>query len=143
MTQHFTTREFAQVLKQHGIDIYTMFTYAHKKSTDHLHFGVYCDYTFIDLVNDEIYDSHEFTNYFSAYHLTQVLGWLPNVTRIHGTNREILSEVHNGVALFGYGDIDEYNGSVKWYIDSLPIEALIIQGLTEGWLNKDNLNLAK
>ena len=84
-----------------------------------------------------------------AYLLTEVLGWLPKtlIEHIKPTNTPshrpdylsypITSDIDdNNVLKIGYKS--EYYGTK---ITPMPIEALIVQGLTEGWLTKDNLNV--
>lgn len=145
MTQHFTTPEFAQVLKQHGIEIDTPFGIDKHKDI----FAISEHGDCISLIDGATYSSYRGYTY-PAYPLTQVLGWLPKtlIEHLKPTNTPshrpdylsypMVSDMNEGVIKIGYKS--EYYGT---QITPLPIEALIIQGLTEGWLNKDNLNLAK
>ena len=127
MTQHFTTPEFVRTLKQHGIEIETPFGI--DEFLDIFAISEYGDC--ISLIKRATYSSYgRYTS--PAYPLTQVLGWLPRQVNGYGLAGQII----DGQQWWGY--IDPLQ---KWHIPLLPIEALIIQGLTEGWLTKDNLNL--
>lgn len=137
MTQHFTTPEFAQVLKQNGIDIDTPFYWQpevnpsfsgyYLMATDDMdkENTITLDWLAIEPIND---------HHFSAYPLTQVLGWLPETVKAMDGGVGRRNVYYNDNALLYC-----YTTICGWQ----SIEALIIQGLTEGWLNKDNLNLAK
>jgi hypothetical protein len=67
-----------------------------------------------------------------------VLGWLPETAIIKNIpcSLEAMDAKSGKYRYYGKTHFDIYQTKF------LPIEALIIQGLTEGWLNKDNLNLA-
>lgn len=153
MTQHFTTPEFSQVLKQHGIDTETSFCYYQECNGDGQlqgfdYLGLKSAIGIVDVQTGEIIEREKAFEVSPTYPLTQVLGWLPN---------EIYQyETHNGFELemwqfnqqyhYGYRDEEQtpmYNQNTGTRAFKTSIEDLIIQGLTEGWINKDNLNLAK
>jgi hypothetical protein len=154
MKNNFTTPAFAKVLKEHGIEIDSCFCYidgykgiwAYKITGNRLWaFDIegemgYRDTQLTPKVKEQISP---------AYPLTEVLGWLPEtlIEHIKPTNipshrpdylsYPITSDIDdNNVLKIGYKS--EYYGTK---ITPMPIEALITQGLTEGWLTKDNLNV--
>ena len=140
MTQHFTTPEFAEKLMyQFKIEIPSVFRWQ-SVSTNPPFKGAYL--VAIDTLDDTIkatidWMDTEFIGTAPAYPLIQVLGWLPKFYRTpigSVCNREFKA-TKKGAVLAGYSVWRKSNA--KFY----PIEDLIIQGLTEGWLNKDNLNL--
>jgi hypothetical protein len=80
-----------------------------------------------------------------AYLLTEVLGWLPKAISMQGDYYElILNFDTRGNLTASYYDDQMgslYDGERGIYYKADSIEALITQGLTEGWLTKDNLNV--
>jgi hypothetical protein len=147
MTQHFTTPEFAQVLKQHGIEIDTVFVILMFNDENYTVALKDNEGSCVD-INGYKHWLADFSDVLPAYPLTQVLGWLPKtlIEHLKPSNTPshrpdylsypMVSDMNEGVIKIGYRS--EYYGTK---ITPQPIEALITQGLTEGWLNKDNLNL--
>lgn len=141
MTQDFTTPEFADLLKEHGIEVDTPFVIlmcheghykvALKDSTNKgcLDFDG-CSY-WID----------DFSDVKPAYLLTQVLRWLPLEIETEYDFYYLNADVYAGLDLrWGYETLGE-KGEQTELARCTSIEQLITQGLKEGWLNKDNLNL--
>jgi hypothetical protein len=157
MTKNFTTPAFAKVLKEHGIEIDTPYTHQDGNVYAYCLFQGY--YEMVNVTVDHtkatknlhVYAAKHEIVILPAYPLTEVLGWLPKtlIEHLKPTNTPshrpdylsypITSDIDdNNVLKIGYKS--EYYGTK---ITPMPIEALITQGLTEGWLTKDNLNLAK
>lgn len=156
MKNNFTTPSFAKVLKEHGIEIDTPFVYYQESDMDgHLsginYLGLKCSQGIADVETGEIPEREKVFAVSPAYPFTEVLGWLPKtlIEHLKPTNTPshrpdylsypITSDIDdNNVLKIGYKS--EYYGTK---IIPMPIEAVITQGLTEGWLTKDNLNLTK
>ena len=126
MIKNFTTPEFTDLLKQHGIEIDTPFVVTNDGSI--LVQSEYKD--FIDICDGSVYTAE---NYQPTYLLSVVLTWLPEEI-LNGYY--LYGEVTNGIQFWGYAD-DNHRGGLYWKIESKPIEQLITQGLTEGWLTKE------
>ena len=135
MTQQFTTPEFSQVLKQHGIEIDTVFVhYDNRVWASHLMIDNCYNLIATDTGSIIISSNIEVIR---AYPLTQVLGWLPKEILFNYTIWGKIESINMGKIGACY-----YSPQKKKYLSFfMPIEALIIQGLTEGWLNKDNITL--
>lgn len=146
MIKHFTTPEFADLLKQHGIEIDTPFyRYFDIVSPTVDRIGIDCQYGMLDINSRYIAEGQEVCEPKPAYLLSEVLTWLPEtlIEHLKPTNTPshrpdylsypIFSDINEGnVLIIGYKS--EYYG-LK--ITPLPIEQLITQGLTEGWLTKE------
>lgn len=146
MIKHFTTPEFADLLKSHGIEIDTIFLHYNGKVwasyLNHYH-------TYMLIATDMggmIISSN--INAKPAYLLSEVLGWLPKSIIVtlpyHGETNTVLDclfDINNKQVLYGYGREQMENG-ILWDIYPLPIEQLITQGLTEGWLTKEIIEQA-
>ena len=136
MTQHFTTPEFAQVIKQHGIDIDTSYRWNFTASAIRLQVIELNSFNWVTIdqhYSDEIY--HDF--YSPAYPLTEVLGWLPETIICEGKLHQIDFDTVNLTVGYARAKLLE----MVWAIEPKNISDIIIQGLTEGWLTKDNLNV--
>ena len=128
MIKHFTTPEFADLLKQYGIEIATPFGI--DKHLDILAIGY--EGNCISLIDKSGYSSYEkYTK--PAYLLSEVLTWLPDTVIIKGIDCT-LEVIDAQIGKFRYNG-RTYSESVQrgW----LPIEQLITQGITEGWLTKE------
>lgn len=138
MTNQFTTPQFGNVLKQHGIEIDTQFCYYQECNGDGQlegfdYLGLKSAIGIVDIQTGGIIENEKSFEISRAYLLPQVLGWLPKFYRTpigSQCNREF-KVTKNGVVLAGYSVWRSSNA--KFY----PIEQLIIQGLTEGWLTKE------
>jgi hypothetical protein len=139
MTKNFTTPAFAKVLKEHGNDIDTPYCYidgyegvwAYKITGNRLlAFDIegemgYRDTQLTPKVKEQISP---------AYPLTEALRWLPKETVINGYQCRLNQDLQ--VVNYFTTDTDV----VAWYLHkSLPIEDLITQGLTDGWLTKESI----
>ena len=126
MIKHFTTPEFADLLKQHGIEIDTPFLFFENdlfiKRSDNRVVSVMFGYE--DFIGEDDYQP--------AYLLSEVLTWLPFSITYQKQSATLVSIVdHDGVRVnYRIGEYAIYN-------KHLPIEQLITQGLTEGWLTKE------
>jgi hypothetical protein len=145
MKNNFTTPAFAKVLKEHGIEIDTSFMwhYPFLANTNGYHLIVSeGNYTSFDIDNDNVsivilgfYECESKVEVLPAYPLTEVLGWLPNVVTI----KKIPCNLEPMDAKSGKY---RYLGTTHWDVEQtkfLSIEALITQGLTEGWLTKETI----
>ena len=129
MTNHFTTPEFANLLKRFGIEIDTIFLhYDNRVWASHLNH--YDTYTLIATDTGSMVISSNI-EVKPVYLLSQVLGWLPFV--IQYKNRKYRLEVLN----IGTGWKYYYHSYQKPPVGECGIEQLITQGLTEGWLTKE------
>jgi hypothetical protein len=150
MKNNFTTPSFAKVLKEHGIEIYSCFVTLMFDDENYTLALKSNEGSCID-INGYKHWLSDFSDVFPAYPLTEALGWLPKtlIEHLKPTNTPshrpdylsypITSDIDdNNVLKIGYKS--EYYGTK---ITPQNIEALILQGLTEGWLTKNNLNLAK
>jgi hypothetical protein len=150
MIKNFTTPAFAKGLKEHGIEIDTQFYWENNGNGLRL-MAIACDSPYIICIGE--FDPTLYGSFVGkpAYPLTEVLGWLPKTLIEHLKPTNIPSHRPDYLSYPMVSDIDEGNvlkiGYKSEYygtkITPMPIEALIIQGLTEGWLTKDNLNIAK
>ena len=128
MTNQFTTPEFADVLKQHGIEIDTIFVhYDNRVWASHL--NNYDVYTLIDTDTGSMVISSNI-EVKPCYLLSQVLGWLPFSVVINELDCEV------EVWLYGKRVSYDYKNQYGTFATGNP-EKLITQGLTEGWLNKE------
>lgn len=120
MTNHFTTPEFADVLKQHGIEIDTPFYIVEGEI-----FLKRSDFRYIC-----IYSGFEFPakDPKPAYLLSQVLGWLPECVKAYDGGIGRRNVYYNGKELLCC-----YTTISAWK----SIEQLITKGLAEGWLTKE------
>ena len=155
MKNNFTTPSFAKMLKEHGIEIETpfMWHYPFLANTNGYHLIVSeGNYTSFDIDNDNVsmvilgfYECESKVEVLPAYLLTEVLGWLPKAISMQGDYYElILNFDTRGNLTASYYDDQMgslYDGERGIYYKADSIEALITQGLTEGWLTKDNLNV--
>ena len=134
MTKHFTTPEFTDLLKQYGIEIATPFyRYFDIVSPTVDRIGIDCQYGMLDINSRYIAEGQEVCEPKPAYLLSEALTWLPEEI-LNGYY--LYGEVTNGIQFWGYAD-DNHRGGLYWKIESKPIEQLITQGLTEGWLTKE------
>lgn len=145
--QDFTSAPFSDLLKQHGIEIDTPFYNCLISYGVQLGNGEWSDEWdlliclkakngYVNLQDGILVLDKRIEDVRPAYPLTQVLRWLPfsvNYQKQSATLSLIVD--HDGVRVnYRIGEYAIYN---KY----LPIEQLFTQGLKEGWLNKDNLNL--
>jgi hypothetical protein len=145
MTKNFTTPEFAKVLKEHGIEIDTPYTHQDGNVYAYCLFQGY--YEMVNVTVDHtkatktlhVYAAkHEIVIY-PTYPLTEVLGWLPKTVTYKDRTCDIVPSLWNWAIELGLGQIEEYTFVLKYYLDEMPIEQLITQGLTEGWLTKETI----
>lgn len=144
MTQHFTSPEFAQLLKEHGIGKETPFVWANVNGNTLL--GTIVGSEFVELTSGDRYELDAQSEPVSAYMILEVLGWLPFM--LIDTKRKSwwLSPDYNGeVITYAYQTSIIPSGEAYTITENFcefqPIEDLLAQGLTEGWLTKENLNL--
>jgi hypothetical protein len=138
MKNNFTTPSFAKVLKEHGIKIDTPF-YRHSEVE-----GIFVSKgepvsgydTFINIETKDRFGFHE-SQISPAYPLTEVLGWLPETIICEGKLHQIDFDTVNLTVGYARAKLLE----MVWAIEPKNISDIIIQGLTEGWLTKDNLNV--
>lgn len=133
LQQDFTTPEFADLLKKYGIEVDTPFVVLMWHEG---HYKVALKDSDKGCLDFDGYKHwlEDFSDIKPAYPLTQVLRWLPEKIE----NEENFGYwLHLGQTLQGA----YINEDVGYLANFQLIEALIAQGLTEGWLNKDNLNL--
>lgn len=133
MRNQFTTPEFADVLKRHGIEIDTQFYWENNGNGLRL-MAIACDSPYTICIGEFDPTSHpEFAGK-PAYLISQVLGWLPQtVTDLDGRFELVMKP--NGLAAYEStgGDGCKY----KYSFFNINIEQLVTQGLTEGWLSKE------
>jgi hypothetical protein len=150
MKNNFTTPSFAKVLKEHGIEIDTPFVYYQESDMDgHLsginYLGLKCSQGIADVETGEIPEREKAFAISPAYPLTEVLGWLPKGISMQGDFYELTVKFDTrGNLTASYYDDQMgslYDGERGIYYKADSIKALITQGLTEGWLTKDNLNV--
>jgi hypothetical protein len=142
MKNNFTTPAFAKTLKEHGIVIDTQFYWENNGNGLRL-MAIACDSPYIICIGE--FDPTLYGSFVCepAYPLTEVLGWLPkHVNAIidghHYNGMDLCCEHKNGKLQCGYVMQYEYQ-CTSWPMGSMPIEDLIIQGLTEGWLTKETI----
>lgn len=142
MTNHFTTPEFADLLKRHGIEIPTVF--AHTKIGNSYGFilGLNGNWFFTDLADLSFYDSDYMKETHPAYLLSQVLGWLPSYIEAMSIGRGKLKLTPQLRTFRKDRDLVWcYQNDIE-IVGNLPIEQLITQGLTDGWLTKEIIEQA-
>jgi hypothetical protein len=139
MKNNFTTPSFAKVLKEHGIEIESCFVILIWDSDNYSVAVKSNDGSCIDLIGYKHW-LNDFSDILPAYPLTQVLGWLPQYLENEDGHPEWWLEVSSK----NYGNLAaNYKSEKTGYskLNKADLEQLITQGLTEGWLTKDNLNL--
>jgi hypothetical protein len=141
MIKHFTSPEFADLLKQHGIEIDTPFySFLLKVENDlsKYHIGMFSPAIgyYIATIG-WTYNEDCIGQVKPAYLLSEVLTWLPDT--VYAKNNfpwKIKLAICDGNLAAGY--FDYVNGNFLGnYQKVKPIEQLITQGLTEGWLTKE------
>jgi len=137
MIKHFTTPEFADLLKQHGIEIDTPFyRYFDIVSPTVDRIGIDCQYGMLDINSRYMAEGQEVCQPKPAYLLSEVLTWLPQCLE----NSEQHPEWWLEVSSKNYGKLAaNYNSETTGYskLNKADIQQLITQGLTEGWLTKE------
>jgi len=136
MTKNFTTPAFAKVLKEHGIEIDSRYRWNLNASAIRLQVIELNSFNWVTIdqhYSDEIY--HDF--YSPAYPLTEVLRWLPETIICEGKLHQIDFDTVNLTVGYARAKLLE----MVWAIEPKNISDIITQGLTEGWLTKDNLNV--
>jgi hypothetical protein len=140
MIKHFTTPEFADLLKEHGIEIDTPFywtgvvniTTGYKlcvKPFEYINKEISIGWLPLDIVSNKI----ELLTTKPAYLLSEVLTWLPDTATIKAIPCELqVMDAQSGK--FRYNGRTHNESVQRGY---LSIEQLITQGLIEGWLTKE------
>lgn len=136
-TQDFTTPQFADTLKEYGIEIDTPFRWRpieENPIVDGYYLDAIDNYDRDDYANVGWIDAETRDDIIRpAYPITRVLRWLPDTATIKNIpcNLEVM-DAQSGRF--------RYNG--RTHIESvqrgwLHMEQLITQGFTEGWLTKE------
>lgn len=157
MTEFFTTKEFYSALTLSGIDVEAKFW--------HTPDGGIGIKTQVIWSNDEEYDptivcietgkkyngldGHDITTFPRAFLSMEVLKWLPKYIQInrpyHGLHLSDLIILNNEAkpheVLYGYGKW-QIDGTIMWDKDPMPVEQLVLFGLSDGWLTKEMILLA-
>lgn len=139
LSQDFTTPQFADTLKEYGIEIDSIFywrgivdiTAGYKLCVEPFEY-INKEIAIGWLKQSVISDKVSLFNKIPAYPLTQVLRWLPMV-RTEGHIVWNLTVRYNKKDGLGASYM-AFNRKIKL---RQPIEELINQGLREGWLTKD------
>jgi hypothetical protein len=138
MKNNFTTPAFAKVLKEHGIEIDTPFYWGTLMFYQETELFVKSgSYKTVQSISGNRYPKEALYDISQAYPLTEVLGWLPKTVTYKGSTWDIMPTLWNGAIELGLGQVEEDTFVLKYYLDEMPIEVLITQGLTEGWLTKE------
>lgn len=132
MTKNFTSPEFAKVLNKHGIEIDTQFFWFNDKVELQLR-ALSIENSWNVVIATAPYNNSEWVS-LPAYPLTEVLGWLPK--RITITNEDYSNSycVLTNYMFYKFQYKCQYGTIV-----SGTAEALITEGLTEGWLTKETI----
>ena len=134
MIKNFTTPEFADLLKQHGIEIDTPFyRYFDIVSPTVDRIGIDCQYGMLDINSRYIAEGQEVCEPKPAYLLSEVLTWLPEKIGIGKLKYKLSIDLKKMMIWYSKNG---YIGAM-WLCEPMPIEQLITQGLTEGWLTKE------
>ena len=140
MTQYFTTPQFADLLKEHGIEIETpfnLFILKGDNDADNYGIGLFDDNTkrYIDIYGYNHTDS-DVEQIKPAYLLQQVLGWLPEYVNYDGKKFKIIPTIENKVVSANCFGVD----GKKFLHFTMPIEQLFTKLLQDAIINKQTIN---